>query len=108
MAIRNVREIFEKMPEAFNAAAARDVSAIFQFEITGEGEGTWHVAVKDGTCKVQEGSHDSPTVTLKTSDRTWLAIVNREMNAIQAFITGKLKVSGNIMLAQRIPDLFSF
>jgi putative sterol carrier protein len=42
------------------------------------------------------------------SCETWLSIVNRELNAMQAFMGGQLKVSGDIMLAQRIPELFPF
>jgi putative sterol carrier protein len=42
------------------------------------------------------------------SKETWLGIVNRELGGLQAFMSGKLDVSGDIMLAQKIPDLFSF
>jgi len=41
------------------------------------------------------------------SSETWLAMVNKQLNGMQAFMSGKLKVSGDIMLAQRIPDLFA-
>jgi putative sterol carrier protein len=35
-------------------------------------------------------------------------MVNGELNGMQAFMSGQLKVSGDIMLAQRIPELFPF
>ena len=108
MAIDNVKEVFAKVPDAFNPAASQGLSAVFQYEITGDDGGTWNVTINDGTCQVQEGSHDSPTVTMTMSSETWLALVNNELNGIQAFMSGKLKVSGDIMLAQRIPELFSF
>jgi putative sterol carrier protein len=108
MTVTNVREVFDKVAENFNARAAKALDAIFQFDISGEGGGNWYVEVKDETCRVGVGSHSDPTVCLSMSDETWLAVVNRELNAVQAFMTGKLKVRGNIMLAQRIPELFSF
>jgi putative sterol carrier protein len=37
---------------------------------------------------------------------TWLAIVNKELNGMQAFMSGKLKATGDIMLAQRVTQLF--
>jgi len=108
MAIIEVKDVFSKMPEVFSPSGAQGVDAVFQFEITGEGGGSWHVTVKDGACQVAEGPHGSPNVTLTISDENWLAMINRELNGVQAFFTGKLKVSGDIMLAQRIYDIFPF
>ena len=108
MAISNVKEVFNRVPQSFNAHAAKGMDAILQFDITGEGGGNWNVTVKGGTCQVSEGKHNSPKVTLTMSSETWLAMVTKQINGMQAFMSGKLKVSGDIMLAQRIPDLFSF
>lgn len=106
MALTSVKEVFDKMPAVFNANAAQGLTAIFQYEITGENGGSWNVVVKDGACQVNEGVHASPSVTLTMSGDTWLGIVNKQTNGMQAFMTGKLKASGNIMLAQRIEQLF--
>ena len=108
MTIADVKEVFSMMPEAFNAAAAQGLDAIFQLDITGEGGGNWNVVIKDGACQINEGSHESPNVTLTMSAETWLGIVNRELNGMQAFLSGKLKATGDIMLAQRIEQLFRF
>ena len=108
MTITNVKEVFTKMPEIFNPGAAQGLDGAFQLDITGEGGGSWNVGIKDGVCQIQEGTHEAPNVTLTMSCETWLSIVNRELNAMQAFIGGQLKVSGDIMLAQRIPELFPF
>ena len=108
MAISNVKEVFDKVPQAFHADAAKGLDAVFQFDITGEGGGNWSVAVKSGGVQVQEGKAAAPTVTLTMSSDTWLGMVNKQINGIQAFMSGKLKVSGDMLLAQRIPDLFRF
>jgi len=106
MALTNVKEVFTKMPEVFNPNAAQGLDVVFQFNITGEGEGNWNVTVKQGACQIQEGTHESPSVTLTMSGETWLGIVNKELNGMQAFMSGKLKASGDIMLAQRVEQLF--
>jgi len=106
MAFTDVKEVFNKMPEVFNPNAAQGVNAVFQFEITGDGGGSWSVAIKDGTCEVNEGTNDSPSVTLTMSSETWLGMVNKEVNGMQAFMSGQLKATGDIMLAQRIEQLF--
>ena len=108
MTITNVKEVFTTMSKIFNPDAAQGLDGVFQFCITGEGGGSWNVGVKDGVCQIQEGTHKAPSVTLTMSCEAWLSIVNRERNAIQAFMGGQLKISGDIMLAQRIPKLFPF
>lgn len=108
MAITSVKEVFDGMPEAFNATAAQGLDAVFQFEITGDDGGNWTVAIKDGACEITVGTYDAPTTTLTMSGETWLSMVNGELNGMQAFMSGQLKVSGDIMLANRIPDLFPF
>lgn len=106
MAIASVKEVFDTMPKRFNANAAKGMNAVFQFDITGEGGGNWNVAIQQGTCQVQEGKAASPTVTFSLSSDTWLGMVNKQINGMQAFMTGKLKLSGDIMLAQKMQDLF--
>jgi putative sterol carrier protein len=108
MPFANVKGVFSMMPEVFNATAAQGLNAIFQPDITGERGGTWNVVIRDGACQINESIHESPNVTLTMSAETWLGIVNRELDGMQAFLSGKLMASGNIMLAQRIAQLFQF
>lgn len=106
MAFTSVTEIFEKMPGAFNAAAAAGVNMVFQFHITGGQAGEWNVVVKDGTCEVNQGVAASPTVSLTMADEDWIAMCNGQLDGMTAFMSGKLKADGDIMAAQRIPSLF--
>lgn len=106
MAFESVKETFDKMTSVFNPSAAEGLDAVFQYEITGEGGGNWIVTIKDGACEIKEGTHDSPTTTLSMSAETWLAIVNKQLNGMQAFMSGQLKATGDIMLASRIEQLF--
>lgn len=106
MAFTDVKAVFDKMPEVFDANAAQGLNAVFQFDITGENGGNWSVIVKDGACEVKEGTHDAPAVTLTMSGETWLSMVNKQVNGMQAFMSGQLKAAGDIMLAQRIEQLF--
>lgn len=108
MAVSSVKEVFDGMSGVFNTGSAQGLNAVFQFEISGEGGGNWIVAIQNGACEIKEGTHDAPTTTLSMSGETWLAMVNGELNGMQAFMSGQLKVSGDIILAQRIPELFPF
>lgn len=106
MAFSSVKEIFDKMPTVFNASAAAGLNAVFQFHITGGEAGDWNVAIKDNACQLAEGVHDSPTVSLTMADADWIAMSNGELDGMSAFMSGKLKATGDIMMAQRIPSLF--
>jgi putative sterol carrier protein len=107
MAVFNsVKEIFAGMPRAFNRDAAVGLDAVFQYNIEGAESGAWYVVVKDQTCTVSEGVHASPSVSLKMADKDWIAMCNGELDGMSAFMGGKLKISGDIMLAQRIASLF--
>ena len=107
MAIASVKEVFDTMPKRFNANAAKGMNAVFQFDITGEGGGNWNVADSGrGPVRCRKARPTSPTVTFTLSGDTWLGMVNKQINGMQAFMTGKLKLSGDIMLAQKMQDLF--
>lgn len=99
-----IKELFEKLPTMLNAEAAKGQNIVFQFDITGEGQ--WQVIVNDGKCEVKEGLHPNPSVTMTTDSETYLAMATKKLNGMQAFMTGKLKVKGNVLLAQKFPHLF--
>jgi putative sterol carrier protein len=94
------------MGKDFNPDAAKGVDAVFQFEISGEDGGNWFIVIKDGSCHIEEGKHDSPTATMTISDETWIKMSNKELTGMKAFMTGKLKTKGNMMMAQRMDSLF--
>jgi putative sterol carrier protein len=107
MAVFNsVKEIFAGMPGVFNRDAAAGLNVVIQYNIEGAESGDWYAVIKDQTCTVSEGVHSSPTLTMKMADKDWIAMCKGELNGMTAFMTGKLKATGDLMLAQRLPMLF--
>lgn len=106
MAFESVNEIFEKMPTVFNAAAAAGLDAVIQYHITGDQSGDWYAEIRGDSCKIEKGIHDAPTVALTLADGDWIALCNGQLDGMSAFMSGKLKADGDIMLAQRIPSIF--
>jgi putative sterol carrier protein len=106
MAYTKVKEAFEKMKTAFDADKAKGINSVVQYIIEGPEGGNWSIEIKDGNCRIEEGTHDSPKVTITMNAETWLALVNQEISGMQAFMGGKLKATGDIMLAQKIPMIF--
>lgn len=103
-----VREVFERMPQAFRPDRAAGVDAVFQYQISGPGGGEWHVQVKNAACEVHEGMHAAPTTTILMSDDDFLALIGGKLNAMKAFTSGKLKLKGDVMKSQLVEKLFTF
>jgi putative sterol carrier protein len=101
-----VKEVFEKMPQAFRAEKAAGVNVVFQYTIAGEGGGEWFAEIREGTCKVEAGKHATPTCTLAIAAGDFLDLMNGKLPAMQAYTSGKLKIGGDIMKSQLIEKLF--
>ncbi|MDY7080742.1 MAG: hydroxysteroid dehydrogenase-like protein 2, partial [Chloroflexota bacterium] len=106
--ISDVRVVFERMGEFFQADAAAGVAVVFQFNISGPSGGDWHVTVKNNTCAMEAGIHDKPTTTLKMESEDFLALVTGRLPSMQAFTSGKLKIEGDLMKSQLVEKLFKF
>jgi putative sterol carrier protein len=104
--VSTVREYFETLPARFVASAAKGLNAIFQFELAGDGGGTYHVTVNDGAMAVAEGPCAAPSAVLKMSAENYVKMANGELNGAMAFMKGQLKVTGNVMLAQKMQAIF--
>ncbi len=95
---------FDKLQSRFDAQAASGMDEVFQFHFSDAG--SHHLVVNDGTLDIREGEHDDPSVSLNLSTETLKGIMSGEVNGMTAFMTGKLKATGNVMLATQLTRLF--
>ena len=100
-----VKEIFEEMPNRLNAAAASGVDCVIQHDLSGDGGGSYYVAIKDGACTVTEGSHEAPSMTLMMEAADFVGLTKGELDGMAAFMGGKLKVAGDPMLATKLQQI---
>ncbi|WP_438767381.1 SCP2 sterol-binding domain-containing protein [Kushneria sp. TE3] len=96
--------LIAKLHERFDAQAAAGVHETLQLELA-EGQ-RYFVVINDGTLDIQEGNHESPSVTLMTDTRTFERLINKELGGMQAVMSGKVRARGDIMLASRLTRLF--
>jgi putative sterol carrier protein len=101
-----VAEIFDQMPSVFNPAAAAGMNKTFQWNITGDEPGVWAFKIHDGQGEIIPGGVEKPDVTFTVSGKDWLAITEGKLDGMNAFLTGKLKVNGDMMLAMKLQSLF--
>jgi len=71
-----VKETFEAMPGRFRADKASGTTATIQYDISGEGGGTWNAVIKDGACAVSPGAASSPNLTLQIAAQDWLDMLS--------------------------------
>ncbi len=103
-----VADIFAGMADKFQADAAAGVDVVFQYIISGPDGGQWHTIVSNGSLEVVEGSHGSPTTTIKMGDADFVAMISGQLNAMAAFTGGKMAIDGDVMKSQLIEKLFKF
>jgi putative sterol carrier protein len=101
-----VKETFEAMPGRFRSDKAAGVNAVIQYDIAGDQGGTWHAVIKDGACSVQSGPAPSPNLTLNMSAQDWLDMIAGKLSGQMAFMSGKLKVKGDMGLAMKRGSIF--
>lgn len=101
-----VKETFDMMASRFKPEKAAGVSAVIQYEITGESGGTWTATIKDGKCVVTSGAAASPNLTLTMSGQDWLDMLAGKLSGQMAFMSGKLKLKGDMGLAMKIGGMF--
>ena len=104
--VSSVKHYFDTLSERFVPAASKGVNAVFQFELSGEEGGTWHVAVTDGSMAVNVGAHAAPSATIKMAAPDYVKMVNGQLSGTMAFMKGQMKITGNMMLAQKMQGIF--
>ncbi len=106
VAISSVPEYFATLDQRFVQTASEGVEAVFQFEISGDGGGTWHVVVKDGAMSVGEGTHAKPSAVVTAKAADYVKIANGKMNGLRAVMTRKMKITGNLVMARKMQHMF--
>ncbi len=102
-----VKETFDLMPSRFKPDKAQGLNAVVQYEITGDGGGSWYATIKEGTCSVTAGTAPNPALTLTMTGQDWLDMLAGKLSGQMAFMSGKLKLKGDMGLAMKLASLFA-
>lgn len=102
-----VAQLMEKMPAAFIPEKAQGVNAVIHFKFTGAEAGEWNAKIADGKCEVTQGAPSTPaTMTLTADSSDYVKIFTGELDGMQAFMQGKLKLGGDLNLAMKMMQMF--
>jgi putative sterol carrier protein len=97
------REFFEGLETSVDESKLAGMNNSYLFDIDGEGQ--WVVAVSDGKLTVTEGTGDADA-TISTSGETFDKIASGDQNPTTAYMTGKLKIKGDMGAAMKLQKLF--
>jgi putative sterol carrier protein len=102
-----LQQIFEGMRAAFVPERAAGQSAVAQWDIAAsDGPHIYQVKMADGQCTVAQGTGDPARVTLGLTLPDFLRFVSGQLDGMQAFMSGKLKLSGDMMFATTMQNWF--
>lgn len=97
----SAREFFEGAESRIDPSRTRGFRASYRFDV--EGAGSWHVDVDDGTIRIE--ASDAPAdCVVRASEEAFLRIVNREASPMAAFLTGKVRVEGDMGLLLKLRE----
>lgn len=95
-------DLLKKLPAAFNADAASGTECTINFACSTP----MSAVIKGGKCAVNAGAAASSDLTITMEDEDLVALMKGELNGMTAFMTGKLQLEGDLMLAQRLTAFF--
>lgn len=106
MSVTPEQLILEELPKHFQAEKAGNTNATIQFDLSGPEAGQYFVKIADGQVTPERGAAERPNLTLTADGTDVVKIFTGAMDPTAAFMSGKLKVKGDMGLALKLQTLF--
>ncbi|WP_417222743.1 SCP2 sterol-binding domain-containing protein [Amphritea sp.] len=100
-----VTQVIEKLSSRFIPENTQGITATFQFVLDDADD--FYFSIADQQLTVELGEHPDPDITLITNSQTFISVVTGEKDGMSAYLSGKLRAEGNVMLATRLGKFFS-
>lgn len=104
----SVADIFNSMPGRLQADKAAGVDMSLLFDLAGDSGGQWFVKVADGKVDVSQAAAGTPDATVRMSADDFQAMSSGSLNPMMAFMTGKVKVEGDLNTVMKFQSLVGF
>lgn len=101
----DIAEIFKTMPSRLKSDKASGVDMKINFDLTGENAQEWHAAIHDGDMNVDKGLQEGADATIRMDAEDFAKMSRGELNAMMAFMSGKIKVEGDLNSVMKFQNL---
>jgi len=104
-----VKQVFMQIDEALkeDISPIEGVNAVYQFDIKDEDPGIYQLILKGEDSYTAEGGKEEPDCTLQLAGGDFGKLASGELNGTQAFMSGKLKIKGNMGLALKLQSILT-
>jgi hypothetical protein len=101
--------MFWQMPRMVDSQAARGTTTEIRWVITGRGDGgedVYRLLIADGQARTERGDGGDPRLTIKLDGVEFLKLASGNSDPMQAYFKGRLEMTGDIMVAARLAQMF--
>ncbi|WP_047984425.1 SCP2 sterol-binding domain-containing protein [Ornithinibacillus californiensis] len=107
--MEEVKKLFQEIDAALkeDASKAKGVEAVYQFNFHDDDKTTFQLVLKGDNSYATEGEQETPDCTLVMVKEDFLAMAKGELNGTKAFMSGRLKIKGNMGLALKLQDILA-
>lgn len=99
-----IEQVFVAARSRYDADLATGMQGFYQFMLPDANN--YYLQICEDHCKLFQGVVENPCVTLAMESATLESILRGELNSMQAFMFGKITVTGDLEMAARLPSLF--
>lgn len=104
--VKPIEGLFKKIEKSLSESLVEKTNAIFHFEVKGDEAGTWFLDLKSGSGRCGKGDGGvRPDATLTMEAKNFFDMFAGKLKPASAFMTGKLKISGDLQKAMKLEKL---
>ena len=90
-----------------NPSKTANMNAVYQFDLGGDDGGQYHIILKDGTAEAGAGAPENPNITISMAATDFVALREGKLDPTMAFMSGKIKIKGDMGLAMKLQTVLT-
>lgn len=98
-------DILNKLPSTVDPAKIAGMNATVVFYLSGDNGGQWTLKIVDGKANVTDGADPGAAATIKMTDTDYVAMTSGSLNPMMAFMSGKIKVEGDLNTVMKLQSI---
>lgn len=97
-------EVFSEINNRLKANPAKTagLNASYAFDLSGDEGGPYQIVLADGKGEAGPGTPENPSITISMKDTDFVDLATGKLDGTAAFMSGKLKIKGDMTLAMKL------